>query len=178
MKHHLRYSLLALFLLIGIGSLPAQEMKINFEHERGETEVRYNSFERTEFTFTFEGLNYFNVKTEAGTFTELVMPKGHNVGEFGTPKLPARKKLIEVPFGAEVEVEVVSYTSQQYRLSDFGVSFPIMPVQPSLRKDQDPNDVPFELESDYYTRTSYVAPELAHVEVIGTMRACAWEGLP
>jgi len=170
MIKRLQPRILLVFLLLGIGSLYAQELKINFENERSVSEVKANNFERTEFTFAFEGLNYFNVKTDDGTFTELVMPGGYSVGEFGTPKLPARKKLIEVPFGADVEVEVISYTAKEYRLADFGVDFPIMPVQPSLRKDQDPADVPFELQSDFYTRTSYIEPDLAHVEVIGTMR--------
>ncbi len=161
--------LLVLFLL-GMGSLYAQESRINFKNERSVSGVKTNNLEHTEFSFAFEGLNFFNVKTDDGTFTELVMPGGYSIGEFGAPKLPARKKLIEVPFGAEVSVEVLSYTTKEYDLSGFGVKFPIMPVQPSLRKDQDPADVPFELDSRHYTRTSYIEPDLAHVEVIGTMR--------
>ncbi len=170
MIKHLQPKVLLVLLLLGMGSLYAQELKINFENRRSVSEVKANNFEHTEFTFAFEGLNYFNVKTDDGTFTELVMPGGYSVGEFGTPKLPARKKLIEVPFGAEVEVEVLSYTTKEYDLSEFGVKFPIMPVQPSLRKDQDPADVHFELKSKHYTRTSYIEPDLVNVEVIGTLR--------
>lgn len=155
---------------MGTGSLPAQEAKINFSHEKGVSEIKSNHIEKTLFSFTFEGLNFFNVKTEQASFTELVMPKGYSVGELGAPKLPARKKLIEVPFNADVEVEVLSYTTKEYDLSAFGVQFPVIPVQPSLRKDQDPEDVPFRLNAADYSRSSFIGHELAHVEVIGTMR--------
>ncbi len=156
--------------LISADSLFAQETKINFAHETSLSEIKSNHIEKTVLSFTFEGLNFFNVKTEQGTFTELVMPKGYSVGELGAPKLPARKKLIEVPFNADVEVEVLSYTTQKYDLSEFGVQFPIMPVQPSLRKDQDPEEVPFRLNAAHYTKSSFIEHELANVEVIGTMR--------
>ncbi|MDR4988253.1 MAG: C25 family cysteine peptidase [Bacteroidales bacterium] len=158
-------------LILGTYYLSGQTPKINFEAERSESLVIVNDFESTRLQFTIEGLNYFEVKTAEGVFTELVMPGGYHVGDLGTPKLPAVKKLIEIPFGAEVSVKVHSYTVEEFRLSDFGVEHPLMPIQPSLRKDQDIKDVPFEYKPDYYSRTSFITPELASVEVLGVMRA-------
>ncbi len=150
--------------------LYGQTPKINFGAERSLTEVTENNFETTRIQLSFEGLNYLNVETREGTFTELIMPRGYSVGELGTPKLPASKKLVEIPFGAEVSVKVTAYTTEEYRLSDFGVEHPLMPVQPSLRKDQDVNEVPFEYVPEKYSKRSYIEPELASVEVLGVMR--------
>ncbi len=155
---------------INLCSLHAYELMINFDNDRSISELRQNSFENTSFLFSFEGLNFLTVKTEHGTFTELIMPGGHSIGALGTPKLPASNKLIEVPFGAEVSIRVLNYTTEYYRLSDFGVEHPLVPVQPSLRKDQDISEVPFKYKPDIYSKRSYIEPEIATVEVLGVMR--------
>ena len=170
MKKHLYKHLLVVFFVLGFGNLFAQLPMINFEAEKSLSEVRVNNFETTRLQFDFEGLNHMTVKTSEGTFTELIMPGGYSVGAPGTPKLPASNKLIEIPFGAEVEVKVLSYTTEEYRLADFGVKHPLMPVQPSLRKDQDVNDVPFQYVPEQYSKRTYIEPELASVEVLGVMR--------
>lgn len=170
MKNKL-HLLLSIAFVIVCGYVFAQTPMINFESERGRiVEVTKNDFETTRVDFTFEGLNFFNVKTEQGYFTELVMPFGYSVGELGTPKLPAQHKLVEIPFGADVHVEVISYTTREYKLADLGVQHPLMPVQPSIRKDQDIRDVPFEYQPSYYAKTTFLEPELASIEVLGVMR--------
>ncbi len=161
---------IAPFVFAAFMQLNAQSPMINFEPESSRTEVQSNDFEATRVNFAFEGLNFFQVKTEQGTFTELVMPSGYSVGELGTPKLPAQHKLVEVPFGADVQVEVLGYTVREYKLADFGVEFPLMPVQPSLRKDQDVSEVPFEFQPTLYTKSTYIEPDLASIEVLGVMR--------
>ncbi len=170
MKSHLQKPLLVFFFALGFGNLFAQLPMISFEAEKSISKVSVNNFETTRIHFDFEGLNHINVKTSEGTFTELIMPGGHSIGSPGTPKLPARNTLIEIPFGAEVEVEVLSYTTEEYRLADFGVKHPLMPVQPSLRKDQDVNDVPFKYVREQYSKRTFIEPELASVEVLGVMR--------
>lgn len=170
LSHSLKRITILFFLMIGTLQLFSQSPKINFEAENSFTTVTVNNFESTRVQFAFEGLNYMEVKTPEGMFTELIMPGGYSLGEFGTPKLPAAKKLIEIPFGAEVSVKVLGYTTNEYKLSDFGVAHPVMPVQPSLRKDMDINEVPFEFKAEHYSKSEFIAPELATVEVLGVMR--------
>ncbi len=162
-----------LLVLLFIGTLPlfGQSPKINFEAEKTVTFVTKNDYESTRVQFSFEGLNFMDVKTPDGMFTELIMPGGYSIGNYGTPKLPAAKKLIELPFGADVSVTVLSYTTESYTLSEFGISHPLMPVQPSLRKDMDINDVPFEYKPEIYSKSEYLEPELATVEVLGVLRS-------
>jgi len=99
-----------------------------------------------------------------------MIPGAYSVGKLGTPKLPASKKLIEIPFGAEVTVKVKNYTVTDYTLADYGITQLIIPVQPSLRKDQNASDVAFEFNQELYQKDMFIGNELASVEVLGVMR--------
>ena len=120
--------------------------------------------------YTFAGISSFGVSAERGNFNELFIPGTYWVGELGSPKLPASKDLIEIPFGAEVSVKVNGYSISEFRLSDHGILHKVMPVQPSLRKDQDPTEVPFEYKSELYQSDAFIEHPLASVEILGVMR--------
>ncbi|MDR0969012.1 MAG: C25 family cysteine peptidase [Lentimicrobiaceae bacterium] len=128
-------------------------------------------------TNTFKtSLQYAGIKTfgvdagEKGLFNELIIEDAFSIGEIGEPNLPATKKLIEIPFGADVHVKVLNYTVNEYKLSDYGIENRIMPVQPSVRKDQAPEDIVFEYNQEIYQRDAFISHELASVEVLGVLR--------
>ncbi|MFW5757350.1 MAG: C25 family cysteine peptidase [Bacteroidota bacterium] len=120
--------------------------------------------------YNFDALKVLDVNTAKGEFHEIFFDKGYSVGQLGNPKLPAVKKLIEIPFGAEVDWDIENFTEEIIHLKDYDLHQPIMPVQPSMRKDQSPGDVPFEYNSDAYSKTNYTERELVKVEVLGVMR--------
>lgn len=161
---------LLLVMLIGWQQVNAQAARIDFRSEVSAAEVKANDFQRTKFDFKFQGVSAIDVKTEQGTFSELMLDQGYSIGELGTPKLPADKRLIEIPFGADIQVEVVKYTTTEYRLSDFGINNPLMPVQPSLRKDQEAIQVPFEFKPESFTKNQFTENPIAQVEILGVMR--------
>lgn len=163
-------AILILFIIIAFQDIYAQSPKINFKTQKSKSAVKYSDYRATELHFSFQGLDYTNVETKKGNFIDLVMPTGSYIGKKGSPKLPAVKKLIEIPFGAEISVNATGYTTEEYKLADYEAKYPLMPVQPSLRRDQDVKNIEFEYDSHYYDRTSYIEPELAEVEVLGVMR--------
>ncbi len=57
-----------------------------------------------------------------------------SVQEVGAPALPVLNKLIEVPFGAEVGIEVLESETQSFKLQDRGLNTMIAPVQPGQPK--------------------------------------------
>ncbi|MDD2631983.1 MAG: C25 family cysteine peptidase [Bacteroidales bacterium] len=148
----------------------AQRLAIDFDRQAPEVQVGTDNMNQLDATFTLKGLNSLNVETDGGTFSELYIPGAYAVGTLGTPKLPAFKKLIEIPFGADVSVKVKSFAVTEYQLADYGLANPIMPVQPSLRKDQEASDVPFEFDAKVYQNDAFISPELATVEVLGVLR--------
>ena len=90
-------------------------------------------------------------------------------GNEGDPQIPVVNELIAVPFGATPHIEITSYSTTDYRLDDLGIQT-LIPRQPSLRKDQRPEDAPFLYnESAYQTRGLRSEPQ-AVVNVVGTMR--------
>jgi hypothetical protein len=148
----------------------AQEYRIGLSPQKSQNTVQENTFDKSSYVFSFEGLHVLEVKTDMGMFSELILPKGHYVGETGSPKLPALNSLIEIPYGAEVSLVVQHYNVQEFVLEDYDIKHPLMPVQPSIRKNQDPGEVPFIYKSDQYLKSSYIEPDLANIEVLGSLR--------
>ncbi len=168
-SNFLHWRLLTVFLFIFAISASAQS-PVRLEAAKSITEVKESNFQTLKVQYAFDELHTLEVKTEHGTFNELMFQNAYSVGELGTPKLPAAKNLIEIPFGATVEVSVKSYTTTEYKLADYGIKNALMPVQPSIRKDQQPEDVPFEFQPEAYAKSNFTEREIAEVEVLGVMR--------
>lgn len=156
-------------LLINIPAF-SQDLVIDFGRTTQEVTVNEDNMDKLNVTFNYRGISAFGIETGRGLFDEIAMPGAFSTGELGTPKLPATKKLIEIPHGAEVTVRVKNYSVTEYRLRDFNILNPLMPVQPSIRKDQNVDEVPFEFDEMLYQTDGFIEPELASVEVLGVMR--------
>ncbi len=160
---------LLLFVLFFATTIQAQKT-IPLSVDAQKSEVVSQTDRSLSMQYNFDALQVMDVKTSKGDFHELFLQKGYSVGELGYPKLPAVKNLIEIPFGAEVEVNVTNFTNETIHLKDFDLDQPLMPVQPSMRKDQGPDDVPFEYVQEAYAKSGYTEQELIEVEVLGVMR--------
>lgn len=104
-----------------------------------------------------------------GTFSELTLDGGLFDGAVGDPKLPITQQLIEIPFGAEVEVEVLHYTTAEFDLADYEIET-LMPVQAPVSKNDYPEEAPFVINKESYTTDDYLGQPLAQVQVLGTLR--------
>ncbi len=149
----------------------AQAKVIDLGSESTDVQIATDNMEQLNLSYSFSGVNAFTVDTKKGEFNEIAIPGLFSIGKLGTPKLPASKKLIEIPFGAEVSVQVKNYTVTEYKLSEFGINLPILPNQPSIRKDQDVSEIAFEYDEKVYKTDSYIEPQLASVEVLGVLRS-------
>ena len=133
-------------------------------------EILHSDFTSLRATFSYGSIESIEVATERGIFSEIAIEGTYASGEIGSPELPATHQLLAVPFGATPSVNVISYSATDYRLSDYGINT-ILPHQPSIRKDQRPEDVAFVYNTAAYqaNRSLASAPE-ATIEVQGTMR--------
>ena len=146
----------------------AQNGRIDLRHET-KAEITHSEFNNLRATFSYGSIESIEIATERGTFSEIAIEGTYASGEIGTPELPASHQLLAVPFGATPRVNVISYTTTDYHLSDYGIGT-ILPHQPSVRKDQNPEDVEFVYNTAaYQTRSLATAPE-ATIEMQGTMR--------
>lgn len=77
---------------------------------------------------TIAGQNYLTLNGEGYTYSDLE----------GAPALPVLRKMIEVPLGAEVNLELLDAKTQTVSLTGLGLMGTIAPIQPSQPKCGDP----------------------------------------
>ena len=160
----------ALLLILVMGTLfaMAQNGRIDLR-STSRAEITHSEFNTLRAVFSYGSIESMEVVTERGTFSEIAIEGTYATGEMGSPELPASHQLLAVPFGATPTVSVISYSTTDYNLSDYGIGT-ILPHQPSVRKDQNLNEVEFVYHPEaYQTRSLASAPE-ATIEVQGTMR--------
>ena len=121
-------------------------------------------------SFSFSTIEAQEYESERGTYSWLSLPNTVIGGNEGDPQIPVINELIAVPFGATPQIEITSYSSIDYRLDEYGIHT-LVPRQPSLRKDQRPEDVPFVMnEAAYQSTRGFRSEPMATVNVVGTMR--------
>ena len=161
---------LSLFLVLALSTLiaVAQNGRIDLR-STSSTDLTHSDFNSLRATFNYGSIESVEVNTERGMFSEIVIEGTYASGEIGTPELPASHQLLAVPFGATPRVTILNYSTTDYRLSDYGIGT-LVPRQPSVRKDQRPEDVEFVYNANaYQTRSLATEPE-ASIEVQGTLR--------
>ncbi|MBO4567511.1 MAG: hypothetical protein J5686_01040, partial [Bacteroidales bacterium] len=162
-----KFTLILLMVMSGMIAM-AQNGRIDLRSE-SRTDINESNFQTLRATFSYGSLESAEFSTEKGVFSSIMLDGTFPSGEIGAPELPATHELLAVPFGANPTVSVVSYTTQDYSLADYGINT-IIPRQPSVRKDQKPEDIKFVYdEAAYQTRGLATAPEVS-IEIQGTMR--------
>ena len=120
-------------------------------------------------SFSFSTIGAEDYESERGTFSWLSLPNTVIGGNVGEPQIPIVNQLIAVPFGAQPRIEITGYSTTDYRLDDYGIKT-LVPRQPSLRKDQRPEDVPFAYKAEAYQTRGLRSEPQAVVSVNGMMR--------
>ncbi len=110
-----------------------------------------------------------SISTRGYLFSKLSIVGESSSLSVGKAELPRITRFVEIPFGAEpiLTVESSSWTSTS--LSELGLYNQIVPVQPSVEKTMNPQDMAFALNQSYYAQdswTSSVEAELVETVVI------------
>ena len=155
-------------LALGTVFAMAQNGRIDLRRE-SKAEITKSDFSSLRATFSYGSIESQQVATERGTFFEIAIEGTYASGEIGTPELPASHQLLAVPFGATPRVTILNYSTTDYRLSDYGIGT-LLPHQPSVRKDQNPDEVEFVYNASAYQTRSLATAPTASIEVQGTMR--------
>jgi hypothetical protein len=148
----------------------AGEIRIN----NGSTEIRYtlNTYQELSFTQTLSSLQFRDVNTKLGLFTELYVAGFGYSPEVGSPKLPAFHKLIEIPLNASCQVKINRAEYSDYDLASEGVNYRIIPQQAPVSKEiTDPGQIPFVIDEAAYLKNEFLGGPLVSVAPAGMMRA-------
>ena len=170
MKHFLRnYQIIAVMIaMIFAQGLMAGNEIILKNGQTGNLTVNESSYNLLQVTNTISALQYFDVKTKRGEFTQLQAQSYVGSDNYGSPQLPVLRKLIEIPQGAEPVVKIISYTVSEYNLSDYGINKPLFPAQPPVSKST--ANPEFVYNESAYQQNSFNGGELATVDVLGMLR--------
>ncbi len=120
--------------------------------------------------YNIEALNYQDVETPAGVFTDLFIRDYSYTNQTGYPRLPLMRQLISVPVGATVRATVENPVWRSFDLNQWGIAHPIIPRQESISKSEDASMAPFIFKQEAYSSSKWTEDSQAKVEEIGYMR--------
>jgi len=149
-------------------SLKAGDIKVKSGDNK--LSVKKNTYSELQLSNSFSLLSYRTVKTEKGIFSELSIPDYGTSMKIGDPKLPVLKKLIEIPVDAVPTVNIISYSLTEYKLSDYGIQYALMPSQPSVSKDIRKKLPEFKYNTSTYSANQFNSDDLVSIDVLGIMR--------
>ncbi|MGQ9847258.1 MAG: C25 family cysteine peptidase, partial [Bacteroidales bacterium] len=161
---------LVVFVLALNAAFAINEKTVQFGKEQG-LKVKQQAFDGVDFSFSINELKIKENVKKGQFYTELEAENFIPNGKIGFPALPSYKQLIEIPMDAQVEVNITSYDEEIIHLNDLGFINPVIPMQPSLRKDQDPNTVPFYKNDEAYSTDNFIASPLVEVQISGIARS-------
>ena len=153
-----RLVLIILFWLVGILPLMAQGTR---------SETAFVMKEDSGQRFVLENVvDGFSIDTSMGFFSmevsDFYSAPMHHVG---CPSIPVVQKILAVPVGSTVEVEIITDKVEYHPLPIVQKMYPVQPSQP---KSSEPT--PWQIDSNVYTTDAYYSNRLVEVSAMGTMR--------
>lgn len=164
-----KFALLSIFVCILFSINDVYSINIKINNSDPEFRINENSYTKLSFTNTFSAFDFVKVNAKNGLFYELRVDMYNSTTSIGSPKLPVLKKLIEIPYGADIRVEVVSFSEKKYKLDDWGIDKYLMPLQAPLSKSHI-GDIPFDFDAAVYNNDSFFGKKLVNVKKIGVLR--------
>jgi len=121
----------ALCLLVAGAAGAADQHWIAFSDEATEPRIGVlrSDADAVEFEVELPGVALSSVTTEAGQFVRVEAPGLGRIGEVGEPALPALRRFVEIPDGAQVEVAIQVLDGRVIDLAAEGMAAPLEPVQ-------------------------------------------------
>lgn len=162
-------SIYVLTLFFALTSTIAQAQVVVRQNGSTGLTVEKSDFSGIQVKNNLASLNQLEVATEAGNFTEISASGYTYTQETGFPKLPVMRRLIEIPVGATLEVEVISSETKEFSLTDLGIQNRLMPAQAPVAKSSK-GKLPFKINNEVYSRDRFYGKPLATAEIIGFMR--------
>ncbi|HNQ39490.1 MAG TPA: C25 family peptidase propeptide domain-containing protein, partial [Candidatus Cloacimonas sp.] len=77
--------------------------------------------------YAVDELQFKEINTKEGIFTELTAANYTTTNVTGLPALPLMRQLISVPLGANVTAKIMTCSSRSINLDEQGVLYPLMP---------------------------------------------------
>ena len=111
------------------------------------------------------------ISTAGGAYSSLSISSAGVTSVISQPNLPVITKMVQIPFGAEVSINVESYESTEKSLAEMKLTHPIVPVQPSVPKIAGAErQVPFTIDQQFYQQNTFLPEKPVKLGEIGVIR--------
>ncbi|MCF7859852.1 MAG: Gingipain R, partial [Candidatus Cloacimonetes bacterium] len=151
-------------------SLFANMNTINLSTSKTELNVLRSNDDGIQLSLNIQSLSSFDVETEIGEFTQINIANFAHSNDIGNPKLPIIRKIIAVPYDAEVSAKAQNYQTEIYKLEDYGITNRLMPTQLPVPKSADPSTIKFMFEQESYKKDQFTSSEIIKTEELGILR--------
>ncbi|MDA3890813.1 MAG: C25 family cysteine peptidase [Salinivirgaceae bacterium] len=166
----MRRAIVILILLSSFAVLMAQRYTVELKSaEKRPSKVIKNN-NKVVYHFSYPGIEFKEINTKLGLYNQMFVPNTYRSGRLGEPQLISTQKLISIPANAEIEVRVISYTTDEIKVSDYFADNKLLPYQPSYSKNTRLDDHKLVLNKASYEQNSFSKNELATLKVLGTLR--------
>ncbi len=159
-----------LFFLLLFTFTKAQKIAVNNDTEKGSLHFNEKAasiaFHLKTGTLNFTKKEVNNIKYAVPHIDGYI-----NTNEPGKPVLPVLSKLIEVPVGATISINIKSYSERTIDLNQHHIKAPIIPAQPPVSKTQDQSTQLFHIDAGVYSKDGFVKRPLVTIDTLGTMRS-------
>jgi len=166
MKKHL----LVLILLALTLTLMANSGSIRLQRGVSQAEILRSNPDGLSVRFAVDAVNYFEVQSKEGIFTEISVKNFATTNSVGDPKLPLLRKIISVPLGADVRLSLSDTQRTTLSLPEHGIQYPIIPAQASVSKSAKIEELPFVINRDFYNSSRSTNEATVQVHELGMMR--------
>lgn len=166
----MKKNLVILMFLVLAGLLAANQGTIKLGNSTNAVELLRSNTDGLSVRYNIDKLEYNEIQTTEGTFTDLWVPDYASTNKTGFPRLPLLRQIISVPVGAEVVPSFSLKLSKSYTLKDEGIYYPLFPRQESVAKNADLSKLPFVVERDFYNSNSWTNDSPISVTDLGYMR--------
>ncbi|MBN1550784.1 hypothetical protein JW979_04930 [bacterium] len=130
-----------------------------------------SNWKAIDIQFAISGFEALVEKTKEGEFTRLSVEKDSYQGEVGYPRIPAIRRFVEIPYGAEVDLQYQIVQSGEMELSEAGLSFPLIPVQAPVPKLPGAlESAPFVINEAVYQHNEFLGGPAVRIRDIDYMR--------
>ncbi|MDD3051644.1 MAG: C25 family peptidase propeptide domain-containing protein, partial [Candidatus Cloacimonetes bacterium] len=116
-----------LIMLLCFAALLAASQNINLAETVQTTDLLRSDDYSTEMVFKISELINNEVKTKEGVFNLLSITNYALTNRYGEAALPMQRKIIQVPFGAEVNWQIISQDTEVISLAERGINNLIIP---------------------------------------------------
>ncbi|MCQ2375610.1 MAG: C25 family cysteine peptidase [Salinivirgaceae bacterium] len=161
-----------LFLLFAFFAHAQAQSTLHFSNGKSANQFKISNVSSKGFALkvNVESVNMDQVTFDGATFFEMQFDGAYRVGELGKPQIPAYKRLILIPRGAECTVRATFADTTIYQLDSLGYEHKLVPFQPSYSKNEKARNIKFHYDKKHYKNKRFANRKLVEIERIGTFR--------